>query len=69
MTGGQTLLVLEPESIEESSHKSRQTPKMAVSANRPPLKIIRCNETELQAHLSSLEAVRKASNGKCLWKA
>lgn len=69
MTGGQTFLVLEPESAEEGSHKSQQTPKTIISANRPPLKIIRCNETELRAHISSLEAVRKASNGKCLWKA
>ncbi|CAI8830135.1 DNA polymerase III subunit epsilon [Methylocaldum szegediense] len=69
MTGGQTLLVLEPESIEEGSRKSRQTSKIAVSASRPPLRIIRCNETEFQAHLSSLETIRKASNGKCLWKA
>ncbi|MDV3240384.1 MULTISPECIES: DNA polymerase III subunit epsilon [Methylocaldum] len=69
MTGGQTLLVLEPESTDEGTDKLQQTPKLTLSINRPQLKIIRCSETELQAHAARLDAIDKASNGKCLWKA
>jgi DNA polymerase-3 subunit epsilon len=68
MTGGQTLLVLEPESIDESDEKLQQKSKSTTLTNRPQLKIIHCNEMELHAHTSRLEAIAKASNGKCLWK-
>jgi len=68
MTGGQTLLVLEPESTDEGNDKLQQKPKSTALTNRPQLKIIHCSETELQAHTSRLEAIAKASNGKCLWK-
>ncbi|MGX2039443.1 DNA polymerase III subunit epsilon [Methylocaldum sp. MU1018] len=69
MTGGQTLLVLEPEpAVESNAQLLQQKPKSTVLANRPRLKIIRCSEAELQAHASRLEAIAKASNGKCLWK-
>jgi len=68
MTGGQTLLVLEPESTDEGNDKLQQKPNSTALTNRPQLKIIHCSETELQAHTSRLEAIAKASNGKCLWK-
>jgi len=68
MTGGQTLLILEPESTGESADKVQQKPKSTVLTNRPPLRVIQCSEAELQAHASRLEAIAKASNGKCLWK-
>ncbi|HYE34281.1 DNA polymerase III subunit epsilon [Methylocaldum sp.] len=68
MTGGQTLLVLEPESTNQSANKSQQKPRSTILVNRPELKIIHCSETELQAHTSRINAIDKASNGKCLWK-
>lgn len=69
MTGGQTLLVLEPESTDKAVDDLQLTPKPTIAADRAPLKIIRCSEVELQAHLARLDIIDKASNGKCLWKA
>jgi len=37
-----------------------------VSADRPALKVIRCNDEELTAHQQRLEAIVKAS-GTCIW--
>jgi len=37
-----------------------------VSANRPPLTVIRCNDEELTAHQQRLEAIEKAG-GACIW--
>ncbi|MDD5578443.1 MAG: DNA polymerase III subunit epsilon [Methylobacter sp.] len=63
MSGGQFSLLDEP------SH-SENTKMHAVinrlSLDRPALKIIRCNETELIAHQQRLEIIEKTS-GICLW--
>ena len=37
-----------------------------VSADRPALNVIRCNDEELAAHQQRLEAIEKAS-GACIW--
>lgn len=65
MTGGQSSLLDEDVSNENTS-ALRQAVKR-ISTDRPPLKIIRCNEAESEAHQQRLDAIEKAS-GHCLWK-
>jgi DNA polymerase-3 subunit epsilon len=71
MTGGQTLLILEPEAEAESPAPSVNTPLAGVSLaalqSRPPLKVVRCTGTELEAHAGRLAEIMKASQGQCLW--
>jgi DNA polymerase-3 subunit epsilon len=69
MTGGQTTLILEPEPVQVQQDIVASQPKSTVLQDRPKLKIIRCSETELAAHRTRLDAIDKASGGKCLWKA
>jgi DNA polymerase-3 subunit epsilon len=66
MTGGQASLVLgaEKSSGEERSEEVIQR----LPAERPPLRVIMANETELSAHIGCLDAVDKASNGQCRWR-
>jgi DNA polymerase III subunit epsilon len=45
---------------------SVNTNVIRMSANRPALKVIRCNDEELTAHQQRLEAIVKAS-GACIW--
>lgn len=40
---------------------------VALPADRPALRVIRCNEAELAAHEASLDMVTKKSGGACLW--
>lgn len=64
MTGGQSSLLDEGQSgINESSIN---TGVKRVYADRPALRIIRCNDEELTAHQQRLEAIEKA-NGACVW--
>ena len=64
MTGGQSSLLDEGQSgIHESSIN---TELKRLSADRHPLKIIRCNHEELTAHQQRLEAIEKVS-GSCIW--
>ncbi|TAN70905.1 MAG: DNA polymerase III subunit epsilon [Methylobacter sp.] len=64
MTGGQSsLLDAEPGSGEESAVNKGVK---FLSTDRPPLKIIRCTEEELDAHQQRLEAIEKAG-GVCIW--
>ncbi|MFI3189758.1 DNA polymerase III subunit epsilon [Crenothrix sp. D3] len=64
MTGGQFSLLDAPPEVENAD-----TPKEVkrLLANRPALKIIACNETELDLHEKRLAAIEKAS-GNCLWR-
>jgi DNA polymerase-3 subunit epsilon len=71
MTGGQTLLVLEPEPEPESPATSANVSLAGTSPaalqSRPALKIIRCTGTELETHTARLGEIMKASQGRCLW--
>jgi len=65
MTGGQVRLSLEGRgSGEAQSHIESRRP---LAAGRPPLKIIRANDSEQLAHQARLEAIDQASDGQCLW--
>jgi DNA polymerase-3 subunit epsilon len=64
MTGGQSSLLDEgPSGLEGQLVKEKVK---RVSADRPALKVIRCNNEELTAHLLRLEAIEKSS-GTCIW--
>ncbi len=65
MTGGQSLLSLDEE-IEETGENAQQG-IVRLSSDRPRLKIVHPGEAELAAHANRLEAVNKASDGKCVW--
>jgi len=62
MTGGQASLLDEGDSIETA----QQQQIVRLSADRPRLKVIYCNDEELAAHQQRLEKITKAS-GSCLW--
>ena len=64
MTGGQSSLLDEEQSV--LSESSINMDVIRVSADRPALKVIRCNDEELTAHQQRLEAIVKAS-GTCIW--
>jgi DNA polymerase-3 subunit epsilon len=64
MTGGQSSLLDDSQAGTAEQNRSQET--IRLSADRPALKIIRCNEEELQAHQQRLKAIEKASGG-CLW--
>ena len=64
MTGGQSSLLDEGQSV--IGAVSVNTDVKRVSADRPALKIISCNEEELTAHQQRLEAIEKAG-GACIW--
>ena len=64
MTGGQSSLLDEGQS--GLSESSINMGVIRVSADRPALKVIRCNDEELTAHQQRLEAIVKAS-GTCIW--
>jgi len=67
MTGGQVTLALDSGAETGGgliqTHAIRRLP-----STRPPLRVIRATEEELAAHAQRLEAIDKASGGKCVWK-
>lgn len=63
MTGGQSSLLDSPPEIDNAT--AHQAVKRLL-VDRPALKIIPCDETELQAHEQRLASIEKAS-GNCLW--
>ncbi len=65
MTGGQTDLSLDDpvSGISAVTNKKR-----LLDPNRPGLRIIQPTDEELKAHHKRLEAINKASEGKCVWK-
>ena len=65
MTGGQFSLL--DEDLAEQEEVGMSKVVSALSVDRPALKIIRCDEEELQAHQPRLEAIDKASGGACIW--
>lgn len=70
MTGGQTWLALEPEPETLAAVTSAPSAKLGPVSqqSRPKLKVIRCSETEMEAHKRRLNAIEKAGNGRCLWR-
>lgn len=64
MTGGQATLALGASS--ESSEARHNRPRF-VERDGLQLCVRQATETELKAHRERLEAIRKASGGKCLW--
>ena len=64
MTGGQSSLLDEGQPGMEGAEVKRDVKR--VSADRPPLTVIRCNDEELAAHQQRLEAIEKVG-GACLW--
>jgi DNA polymerase-3 subunit epsilon len=64
MTGGQSSLLDEGQPGMEGAEVKRDVKR--VSADRPPLTVIRCNDEELAAHQQRLEAIEKVGGG-CLW--
>ena len=65
MTGGQSLLSLEGE--EEGDAGQPGSAIRRLPADRPPLPVVKASEAELALHKARLEAIDKASGGKCLW--
>ena len=64
MTGGQSSLLDEGQL--GMNETAINTDLKRVPADRPALKIIRCNDEELSAHQQRLEAIKEAS-GICIW--
>lgn len=65
MTGGQTSLLLD-DGIRTSTIRDPATDQTQPRP-RPPLKIHRCSADELLLHQQRLQAIDRASEGKCLW--
>lgn len=64
MTGGQSSLLDEGQARPEEVIVNSRIKYL--SADRPPLKVVRCTEEELNAHQQRLEAIEKAG-GVCIW--
>ncbi|MDX5363982.1 MAG: DNA polymerase III subunit epsilon [Pseudazoarcus pumilus] len=63
MTRGQESLII---GLDDSA-PAHTTDTGAVLAERPPLKVIRAQGSEIEAHQRVLAEVSKASGGRCLW--
>lgn len=66
MTGGQTKLNLQTDTGQQDGGNGGELRRLA--AGRPPLRVIRAGEAELQAHEGRLDLVQK-KGGNCLWRA
>lgn len=64
MTGGQTALSLG--GAQEPGEVNRQQPR-AVTIDHNLLRIVRASADELAAHEQRLQAIDKASGGRCVW--
>lgn len=67
MTGGQVTLLLGDEADASSNGNAAQP--VRIRADRPALCVITPTDQELAAHLARLQAIEKASGGRCLWLA
>ncbi|HDK37419.1 MAG TPA: DNA polymerase III subunit epsilon [Thiolapillus brandeum] len=65
MTGGQSALSLEDDGCNADAAETGGIRR--VSADRPPLKIIRATETEQQQHQRCLQNIQKATGVSVLW--
>lgn len=64
MTGGQSALMLE---VEAENVASGHTVINRLPADRPPLPVIRATQDEFDLHAQRLQAIDRASGGKCVW--
>lgn len=72
MTGGQAVLQLDAESenLGAGGFSTRLEPsRLRRQRPRVPLPVVRCNAVELEAHEQRLDAIDKASGGRCYWRA
>ncbi|MEW6645651.1 MAG: DNA polymerase III subunit epsilon [Pseudomonadota bacterium] len=65
MTGGQTTLSLGGSSTTGAAAAPEAIRRLAA---RPALRVVRASSEELAAHEQRLQAIDKASGGKCLWR-
>ncbi len=68
MTGGQVKLSLEVEEENADTGSSTGTRVRRLSGQRPPLKVVRASDAELERHEVWLERLDKANGGACLWR-
>ena len=66
MTGGQTNLALAGE--DDGDREGGSSGIRRLSADRPPLRVVRASDAELAAHREQLDIIDKASGGQCLWR-
>ena len=66
MTGGQTALFLEGDPTTGSESVGGGIERL--SSERPRLKVIRVTPEEEELHQKRLQAIDKASGGKCVWR-
>ena len=64
LTGGQVTLSLEGQQDAVGPGETQLRP---IPVNRPPLKVIRASQEELQLHQQRLDSIEKNSGGKCVW--
>ncbi|MEJ1297727.1 MAG: DNA polymerase III subunit epsilon [Candidatus Sedimenticola sp. (ex Thyasira tokunagai)] len=65
MTGGQTLLSLDGNSLDGVGGAGSIR---RLSSDRPPLKIIQASGDEVHVHETRLEVIEKGSDGNCVWR-
>jgi len=65
MTGGQGALSLETGLAGDRAAGTAAIQRLA--ADRPALPVVRADETELKLHRARLNAIEKASGGRCIW--
>ena len=65
MTGGQTVLALDASSAGADGRTATGIRRLPV--DRPTLKVVAATTEELRAHDERLQAINKASGGRCLW--
>ncbi|WP_106478072.1 DNA polymerase III subunit epsilon [Phytohalomonas tamaricis] len=66
MTGGQTALLLGANETDNDTEGGVDVGTRRLSADRRPLRVIRPQNSELDAHNAKLETLRKAT-GECVW--
>jgi len=64
MTGGQTTLVLEPQPVQGQDLQREQARSRE---QRASLRLLQPTDKEEAAHAARLQAIDKASEGRCLW--
>ena len=67
MTGGQVNLNINQHSNSEDGNINSQSAIRRLSSERPALKVIHANETELNAHNDKLSSIQSIS-GTCVWR-
>ena len=68
MTGGQTALLLEPESAPVSAEDAAERLHQR-QINRPALRVLMPSAAEQASHEARLAVIQKRSGGQCLWLA